>query len=122
MLGMIFALGNGSGLLLYFFMIGWGLGFGGFVPLQELIWATYFGRQHIGRVRSVAIPMLGICMAIGPQLAARVYDATGGYGYAFAFFATCSATAALCIVWAKPPSPEQRKRAVPGGEFGSVRV
>jgi MFS family permease len=120
MVGMIFALGSGSGILLYFFMTAWGLGFGGFVPLQELIWATYFGRQHIGRVRSVAIPMLGICMAIGPQLAARVYDATGGYGYAFAFFATCSASAALCIVFAKPPRPEQRRRPATAGEFGSA--
>jgi MFS family permease len=120
MLGMIFALGSGSGVLLYVFMIGWGLGFGGFVPLQEMIWATYFGRQHIGRVRSVAIPILGICMAVGPQLAARVYDAAGSYGYAFGLFAACSAAAALCILWAKPPGPELRRRPVAVGEFGSV--
>jgi MFS family permease len=104
MAGMIVALGNGSGTLLYVFMIGWGLGFGGFVPLQEMIWATYFGRQHIGRIRSVAIPALGLTQAIGPQLAARVYDAFGSYGYAFGFFAACSAAAALCIVFARQPA------------------
>jgi OFA family oxalate/formate antiporter-like MFS transporter len=101
--GIIFSLGSGSSTLLYVFMIGWGVGFGGYVPIQELIWATYFGRQHIGKVRSVAIPILGVTSAIGPQLAARVYDAAGSYKYAFVLFASSSAIGAVCILWARPP-------------------
>jgi MFS family permease len=102
--GIIYTLDSGQDTLLYVFLIAWGTGFGGYVPLQELIWATYFGRVHIGRVRSVAIPLLGMSSAIGPQLAARVYDAAGSYSYAFGFFVACSAAGALCILWARPPT------------------
>ena len=109
---MILALSQGNGFMLYAFMIGWGVGFGGYVPLQELIWATYFGRVHIGRVRAVAIPLLGMTQAIGPQLAARVYDSAGSYSYAFALFAFCSAAAAVCILWARPPSQKRAAEAV----------
>jgi hypothetical protein len=108
--GIIFALDGGQDALLYVFLIAWGIGFGGYVPLQELIWATYFGRVHIGRVRSVAIPLLGMSSAIGPQLAARVFDATGSYSYAFWLFVACSAVGAVCILWARPPA---RAVAVP---------
>ncbi len=74
--GIVLALNAESSLLLYMFLIGWGLGFGGFVPLQELIWATYFGRENIGKVRSIALPLLGVATAVGPQFAAWIYDAT----------------------------------------------
>ena len=102
-LGLIFALNASSGVLLYIFLFGWGLGFGGQVPLQELIWATYFGRTNIGKVRSVAIPLLSIASAIGPQFAARVYDAAGSYSTAFTVFAAASAAGAFCILLARPP-------------------
>jgi MFS family permease len=101
--GIIFALNNGSPTLLYVFMIGWGVGFGGYVPIQELIWANYYGRMNIGKVRSVAIPMLGLASAVGPQIAARVYDTAGSYSYAFAFFAGCSLIGAIGILSASPP-------------------
>jgi MFS family permease len=101
--GIILSLDAGNSTLLYAFMIGWGTGFGGYVPLQELIWANYFGRQYIGKVRSVAVPILGLASAIGPQLAARIYDSAGSYSYAFLLFATFSAAGALCILMARPP-------------------
>ena len=101
--GIILALNAESSLLLYVFLIGWGLGFGGFVPLQELIWATYFGRENIGKVRSTALPLLGVATAVGPQFAARIYDATGSYDTAFIVFAATSALAAFCVVLARPP-------------------
>jgi len=114
--GIILALSAASGLLLYLFLFGWGLGFGGQVPLQELIWATYFGRRNIGKVRSVAIPLLSIASAIGPQFAARVYDAAGSYSSAFVVFAAASAAGAICILMARPP----RRGEVVVGAVGAV--
>ncbi len=102
--GIVLALNAESSLLLYMFLIGWGLGFGGFVPLQELIWATYFGRENIGKVRSIALPLLGVATAVGPQFAAWIYDATGSYDTAFVAFAATSALAAFCVVVARPPA------------------
>ena len=54
-------------------------------------------------MRSVAIPLLAIASAIGPQFAARVYDAAGSYSAAFTVFAASAAIGALCILFARPP-------------------
>ena len=40
------------GLALFVF----GAAAGGTVPLQETVWASYFGRAHLGSVRSVGMP------------------------------------------------------------------
>ena len=37
-------------------MLVYGLAMGGTVPLQETVWASYFGRGHLGEIRSVAMP------------------------------------------------------------------
>jgi hypothetical protein len=33
-----------------------GSGIGGQIPIQETIWASYFGRRYLGQVRSVTLP------------------------------------------------------------------
>jgi MFS family permease len=103
-LGIVLCLRADNDLLLYLALLGWGLGFGGAVPLQELIWATYFGRNHIGQVRSVAVPMMALASALGPQFAARVYDAAGSYSFAFLCFAVASTVGAMCAITARPPT------------------
>ena len=57
----------------------WGLGFGGGVPLGEFIWAKYFGRVHIGAVRSVGMPAGILFGAVGPLVASMLFDASGSY-------------------------------------------
>ena len=111
-LGIVLSLRADNDLLLYVALLGWGLGFGGAVPLQELIWATYFGRNHIGQVRSVAVPMMALASALGPQFAARVYDAAGSYGFAFVCFALASTIGALCAITARPPAKTPEPPAV----------
>ena len=37
-----------------FFLLG--IGWGGMIPLQEVTWASYFGRRYIGAVRSAGLP------------------------------------------------------------------
>jgi MFS family permease len=105
-LGIVLSLDADNSTMLYVSLVCWGIGFGGVVPMQELIWATYFGRAHIGRVRSVAMPMLGLASALGPQFAARVYDAAGSYSFAFVVFAGMSLLAGVCAFIARPPSKE----------------
>ncbi len=73
-----------------FALLGWG--FGGFIPLQETIWGSYFGRRYLGRVRSVAMPFALFLGAGGPQAASFYVDAVGNYDGVFI------AVAALWII------------------------
>ena len=114
--GIVVSLSAESSLLLYAFLIGWGVGFGGRVPVQELIWATYFGRENIGKVRSTALPLLGVAAAVGPQFAARIYDAAGSYDTAFVAFAATAALAAFVILAARPPRRPEARRLEDGPE------
>jgi MFS family permease len=67
-----------------------GVGWGGMIPLQEVIWASYFGRRHLGAVRSAALPFALILGAGGPLAVAHHQDITGSYDSAFLFVAGMS--------------------------------
>ncbi len=61
----------------------WGFGFGGTIPLGEFLWAKYYGRRHIGAVRSVGVPFTIIFGSAGPILVGLYFDAFDGYEGAF---------------------------------------
>lgn len=84
-----------------FFVVGWGIG--GQIPLQETIWASYFGRRYIGAVRSVAMPFTMLIAASGPILVATYFDTFGNYNLAMFGVATAWAVAALLILVARRP-------------------
>ena len=52
---------------------------GGFIPLQETIWGSYFGRRYLGAVRSVAMPFALVLGAGGPLAASFYVDVAGSY-------------------------------------------
>ncbi|MEP7217013.1 MAG: MFS transporter [Anaerolineaceae bacterium] len=81
----------------------WGLGIGGSVPLQETVWANYFGRQHLGSIRSVAMPFSIIFGAGGPLLAGLLYDGSGSYTLAFTLFSAFWLIGFVLILLARPP-------------------
>ena len=87
----------------------WGFGIGGAIPLQETVWANYFGRQHLGRIRSVALPFTIVFGAGGPLLAGELYDRSGTYTVAFLLFGLFWLIGFVVILLARPPRhPSQR--------------
>ena len=56
-----------------------GMGMAGSVPIQEVIWASFFGRRYLGAVRSVAMPFTLVLAASGPVLVALYHDQVGSY-------------------------------------------
>ena len=84
-----------------YFVIGWGIG--GQIPLQETIWASYFGRRYIGAVRSTAMPFTMLIAASGPILVASYFDKFGDYNVAMFGVAGAWATAAWIILLARRP-------------------
>ena len=84
-----------------FFVVGWGIG--GQIPLQETIWASYFGRRYIGAVRSVAMPFTMLIAASGPILVATYFDTFGNYDVAMLGIGATWAVASLLILVAQRP-------------------
>ncbi len=84
-----------------------GLGWGGLIPLQEVIWASFFGRRYLGAVRSMAMPFSFAMSSAGPVLAAWHYDRFGNYDNAFLLMAVCNLASAvlLLVISDKRPVP-----------------
>ncbi|MFN8585643.1 MAG: MFS transporter [Dehalococcoidia bacterium] len=92
-------------LMLFGFFV-WGLGFGGGVPLGEFIWAKYFGRVHIGAVRSIGMP-IGIAFgAAGPLAVSTLFDATGTYTWAWLMLASVYVAGAVAVIVSREPPPK----------------
>ena len=81
-----------DGAYLGFFVLG--LGWGGLIPLQEVIWATFFGRRYLGSVRSAGMPFSLVIGAGAPLLASVYFDRVGNYDGAFLTVAVIAAAVA----------------------------
>ena len=86
-----------------FFLLG--IGWGGMIPIQEVIWAGFFGRRHLGAVRSAAMPFSLLFGAAAPLLVAYYRDTTGDYTGAMIAVAAANLTAAALMLAIKPPRP-----------------
>jgi MFS transporter, OFA family, oxalate/formate antiporter len=80
-----------------------GLGWGGMIPLQEVIWGSYFGRRHLGAVRSAGSPITLLFGALAPLLVSLYQDQTGSYTAALVAVAACNLAGALLILLIRPP-------------------
>ncbi|MFA7248170.1 MAG: MFS transporter [Dehalococcoidia bacterium] len=89
-----------TGLVLFVY----GFGVGGVVPLQETVWASYFGRLHLGEIRSVGMPFSIIFGAGGPLFAGTLYDHTGSYAIAFASFSVVQLLGVVLLLLARAPT------------------
>ncbi len=81
-----------------------GLGWGGFIPLQEVVWASYFGRRYLGAVRSAGLPFSLLLGASAPLLASYYFDRVGNYDGAFLATAFAALLAVVLILLARQPA------------------
>lgn len=92
-----------------------GGGVGGLHLLLRLAWADYYGRQHLGTIRGITLPMQIGGQAVGPITAGLVFDASGSYHMVFLFFAGVVALGSLLVLTAVPPGGADRS-ITPGTE------
>ncbi len=57
-----------------------GFGIGGWVGLNQVAWAAYFGRANLGAITGKVRPLITISGGSGPLLVAGMADFFGGYG------------------------------------------
>jgi len=80
-----------------------GFGWGGMIPLQEVIWASFFGRRYLGAVRSAAMPFTILLTAAAPIGTSYYFDIVGNYDGAILTVATANILSAFMILVLKKP-------------------
>ncbi len=78
-----------------------GAGIGGLLTLLPVAWANSFGRQNLGAIRGITLPVQIIAQAAGPLISGNLFDLTGNYHASltlFAFFGICASILALAAV------------------------
>ena len=80
-----------------------GVGMGGMHLLLRLAWADYYGREHLGAIRGLTLPIQISGQAIGPVVSGFVFDATGSNQVPFFVFGIGVVAAAVGVLAATPP-------------------
>ena len=52
------------------------------IPLQEVIWGSFFGRRYLGAVRGAGLPFALLLGAGAPLAVSYYHDVTGSYDVA----------------------------------------
>ncbi len=93
----VFSVAASMDMLVYTGFLLMGIGWGGLLPLQEVIWASFFGRRYLGSVRSMAMPFTFGMSALGPVLVAYYYDVAGNYDLALLIIGVCNLLSAVML-------------------------
>ncbi|MFN8639410.1 MAG: hypothetical protein U0360_08120, partial [Dehalococcoidia bacterium] len=76
----------------------------GLIPLQEVVWASFFGRRYLGSVRSAGLPLSLVVSASAPSVTAFYFDTYHNYDGAFLGIAGLAVLATILILLARKPS------------------
>jgi len=100
-LGLAIATGNLFCLYAGFFL--YGIGLGGNMVLPDILWANYYGRRSLGRIRGMGLFISHMLAAAGPPFFGFLFDITGGYGLSIAIFGAILILSALLSLMLRPP-------------------
>ena len=84
-----------------------GVGMGGMHLLLRLAWADYYGREHLGAIRGLTLPIQISGQAIGPIVSGFMFDSSGSYNLPFFMFGAGVVIAAVGVLAATPPQKQQ---------------
>ena len=102
-IGLALAIATGNLLCLYAGFFLYGIGLGGNMVLPDLLWANYFGRHSLGKIRGMGLLISQVLAAAGPPFFGFLFDITGGYNVSFALFGAALITSAFLSLMLKPP-------------------
>jgi MFS family permease len=97
--------------VMFLSMIIFGLGIGVMMLMQNLLWADYFGRQHLGSIRGAVMPITLIFGGAGAPVAGYIRDFTGSY--ALVWLAAAILMALGAVMLAVTPSPQAKLGTAP---------
>lgn len=101
--GILLALSSPGLLALYAGFFLYGIGMGGTSVLAEMIWATYFGRVSLGKIRGMGTLLTHAFSAGGPPFFGFLFDATQSYRLSFSIFIALLFASAVLSLFLRPP-------------------
>lgn len=87
----------------WLFLVVFGLGYGGAVPVFQSIRADYFGRKSFGVISGLIATITTVGTVSGPIFAGFVYDVAHSYYWAFMTFSAAYLLGAVILFFARPP-------------------
>ena len=87
------------------FVLVYGLGYGGAMPVKHSIRASYFGRRAFATITGYTTLFGALTNIAYPVFAGWSYDVTGSYSSAFGIIAALQALAVVFMILAKKPKP-----------------
>jgi MFS transporter, OFA family, oxalate/formate antiporter len=101
--GVLLALSSPGILSLYAGFFLYGIGMGGTSILAEMIWANYFGRISLGKIRGMGSFLTHGFSAGGPPFFGLLFDFTQSYFLSFSIFIGLLIVSALLSLFLRPP-------------------
>ena len=81
----------------------YGIGMGGTSILAEMIWANYFGRISLGKIRGLGSFATHVFAATGPPFFGFLFDVTQSYSLSFSIFIGMLIVSAFLSLLLRPP-------------------
>jgi len=101
--GLILAITSGNLSLLYVGFFFYGIGLGGSMVLPDVLWARFFGRISLGRIRGLGYLLTHVLSAMGPPFFGFLFDYMGNYTLSFTIFAVTLVGSAFLSLLIKAP-------------------
>jgi len=101
--GILWALSDPGPFSLYAGFFLYGIGMGGTSILAEMIWATYFGRVSLGKIRGMGSLFTSAFSAGGPPFFGLLFDYTQSYDLSFSIFIGMLFASAFLSLLLHPP-------------------
>jgi len=99
----IFVFSQATGILhAYAFVVIYGIGYGGAIPLIYAFRADLFGRKRFASISGFAAPFRMVGSVIGPVFAGYIFDVYGSYRIAFYAFTVLALLSAVTFYFVKP--------------------
>ena len=91
-------------LLLFVANLGYGFGFQTGHVAQSVLWADYYGRQHLGEIRGLTLPLTFGLGAIAFPATGIIRDVMGTYTPAWVFAGSALLLGTIALVSVRPPT------------------
>jgi MFS family permease len=101
--GILLALSTPGLLSLYAGFFLYGIGMGATSILAEMIWANYFGRISLGKIRGMGSLLTHAFSAGGPPFFGFLFDSTQSYFLSFSIFICLLFASAFLSLFLRPP-------------------
>ena len=99
---LLFLAGGMAGALAAAVLIGLVAAGGNIIP--AVVYADYYGRNSLGKIRGIGEIGVLVGQSTGPLLAGLVFDLRGSYALIFVVFAAIAAAGSVVVLWARRPT------------------